>query len=281
MKKKWLLKALLPGLAVLLCLTLAPGVGNADYTMSVGNATVVWTASNGSVNWAVGAPTSIYMPIEQFYYQLNGGTVTALPAFSSPSVTAGSGIETLTATTTIAEGLTLTESFTLTAPSINNSDLSETIAVSNTTGSTLNIFEYAHFNLSGNGTDTGWFSGTPPNTAWQYAMSTSPLHVSETSASGPTISGYEYGPYGNPGVLGDVLSGSLADILPSPGNPATLLNGSLVGDLAWAFEWSLGSESLAISKDKYLYVPLPPSALLLGSGLLGLVGLRWRSRRKS
>jgi len=55
---------------------------------------------------------------------------------------------------------------------------------------------------------------------------------------------------------------------------------------AWQFEWTGSNWVLntgkAIPFDTPLNrAPLPPTALLLGSGLLGLVGLGWRRRRKS
>jgi hypothetical protein len=42
-----------------------------------------------------------------------------------------------------------------------------------------------------------------------------------------------------------------------------------------------GTTSTTIGIDNFGAVPLPPSALLLGSGLLGMIGLGWRRRRSS
>jgi hypothetical protein len=72
-------------------------------------------------------------------------------------------------------------------------------------------------------------------------------------------------------------------------NPYDILGGGLINgavnayddysiNMAWAFTLD---PHTSYQIDFAYQIPLPPTVLLLGTGLLGLVGLRYRSRRKS
>lgn len=86
------------------------------------------------------------------------------------------------------------------------------------------------------------------------------------------------------GSMGNAYWGAWEYTVDSPAARAALAN-----DLQYARDY-LGNTKFMARLDENTYtlmaehtpnVPLPPTALLLGSGLLGLVGMAWRRRKES
>ena len=79
------------------------------------------------------------------------------------------------------------------------------------------------------------------------------------------------------GYLNNVQVGSVTFNL-APG-PLQLQDINLFGVDRVTFDATSGGNGYYFLMDNMVYTPIPPSALLLGSGLLGLVGLGWRRRK--
>jgi hypothetical protein len=226
---------------------------------------------SGLTNWTVGGVN--YMPAETFYVKyVSGGTtyVATLGTFFSSYGDTDATNATVNYSNTVLSG---SVHYTLTNGGPFVSDLGEQVTINNlSTTNSITFFEYANFDLSPNGAnDVGYF-GTQFNTnkivvVNQHSDLASIYENNTSENTSPTASGWLMT---DPNaVLAAIAAGSLTN---SPGlNTLT----SPAKDLAWALSWTIGpSGSLIISKDKLLTVPLPPSALLLGSGLLGLLALR-------
>lgn len=87
--------------------------------------------------------------------------------------------------------------------------------------------------------------------------------------------------YSTPGVSGATSDGNFAFFAPTGSYTGSA--GTYTGNV-----WYIGVEDLPLGNSDLDYndmifkvtnVPLPPSALLLGTGLLGLAGLGWRRRK--
>jgi hypothetical protein len=169
----------------------------------------------------------------------------------------------------VGSGFQIEMSWTLlgSAPGNVESDIAETIRITNTSSSILDFhfWQYVDLNLLNTPFDTSVAVGG----GYTAVQDDGTLAVSET-ADVPKASRYEadYQPI----VFGHVQGGLLS-------NNSSQVN----GDLAWAFQWdrqlSAGA-SLIISKDKHLsIVPEPSTLALLLVGAVGL--LAYASRKRS
>jgi hypothetical protein len=235
----------------------------------------------GMFNWSVLTQPNLYqdqLTQQWFWYRVGtAGPERSIDTIGAPAL---SGVTANTLTTTYYDSLNrfnIAVSYRLQggAPTSGTADITEQIAINNTSGGILDFhfFQYSDFDLGGNaGGDTVVLSQNAftsrINQADQFTGN-SLVEVVNT----PNANHGEVGFFpttlnklndGNPDVLNDVLG---------PVGP---------GDVTWALEWdaSIGvGGSLLISKDKLLtieFVPEPGIMALLGLGLGGLLIARKR-----
>jgi len=279
-KMKLPLLSVLAALVLLLLVGLAPSPGHATvYTLTSDNSTVNVDPSSqsGISNWVVdGYGYNLYQ--EWFWYRV--GTAGATNVAKS--------FDTLTLTSAVLspDGDHLDLSYLGTGFNINIglnlkgaqagslvSDLAEQITVNNTSGAVLNfhLFEYTDFDLNNSVGDKAMVVN-------QFVVDqySGIARLSETVV-GPKADRWEIDNYAN--TLGRLNGNANYNLNNSPNIGVE----AGPGDMTWAFQWDRDIPSggaLSISKDKNLIVPLPPSALLLGSGLLGLGLLGYRRKSK-
>jgi hypothetical protein len=269
-KMKQPLSSFLAVLFLVLVTALAAPQAQADVVLTSGNSQVIIdpTSWAGMYSWKVNGAEQMYN--QWFWYRVGStGPESTIDTLSAPGiVTSGTDKVDLTYTGNLMSVLVR---YTLTAGST-SAHVAETIQVTNTSASNLSLhfFQYTDFDLNGTPEgDTAQIYAPLHNTVIQ---SDGTLTVAETVVT-PAPSHYQVG------FLPDIIL-SLTD-----GDPTTLgdIGGPLgPGDLDWAYQWDVdlaSGASLIISKDKIVnIVPLPPAAILFGTGLLALVGLR-RSRK--
>ena len=151
-----------------------------------------------------------------------------------------------------------------------NSDISETIRISNLTAAPLDFhfFQYSDFDLSGVAGGDIMQLGKDIYGKYNEAAITAPSKGASTVSETVISPGADHGEVG-------FFNTTLAKL--NDGSPTTL-NDNVgpvgPGDTTWAFEWDFTiapGASLGISKDKYLHwdpVPEPSSVALLVGGLI-------------
>ena len=284
MKRKFLITLMA---VALLGMLLAPAPGNATttYTLTDQNSLLTVDSTNGIANaanlpvtlpgtWFINGTYNLYQ--QQWFWG---------PSAAGQSMVSDNNL-TLTGSTNPAPNYaTFTYSnpgvFTATtvysllggAPGSPNSDLSEQMRVNNISGAalTMNLYLYTDFDLAGNYTgDTVQILGPPYHDIHQYGKGL----ICRTVVTGNA-----------PPSIGEVntFNNTLTSL--NSGVPYTLNNtyGPISPpDATWALEWQNvvipAGQSYIISVDENIsafpVVPVPPTALLLASGLLGLLVFR-------
>jgi len=263
-------------------LLLLPGLGIAQAaTLSNGGSTMTvdLNGSDGINSWTVDTSPVNQLDSEWFYYSINGGAAQPINALGlvngTGTVTGGNSLN-----ATYSNGqLSVQIGFTLQGSGSGSGSAGLTaniLTVSSSTALTsLNVYEYANFNLlqtSDNSIGISPAYGGPPTFPIVGYNGVSQMNGSTalTEAIGTPYADYaEAGTYST--VLSDVATGhNLNDVLSTGPNSGV--------NVAWALEWSyqgvaansmetvLSGQTLSIAN-----VPEPSTMALIGLGL-GAVG---------
>jgi hypothetical protein len=265
------MKKILAALCLILLMALGAPLAQADVILTSGNSQVKIDPANwyGLYSWTVNGTEQMYN--QWFYYRVgSSGPERSIDTLSAPGiVTSGTDQAELTY---IGSLISVSVKYALVGGSGSEAKLTETVSITNisTSSLALHFFQYTDFDLNGTpGGDVGEIYGPKHNRVDQKEGS---VMLSEKGITPPSY--YQISDFP------DIIL-SLTDADPTTLNDT---GGPLgPGDLAWALEWDFNldsGESFLISKDKMIStVPIPPAALLFGTGLLGLVGIGLRRKK--
>jgi hypothetical protein len=271
-------------------------------TLSDSNSTVIIaptaadaTASSvpiGMDSWTVNGVNQLQQ--QWFWYALNGGSASSIDTLGNVSSGTYSGPPGSAPNAYVGytgSNLSVGVTYTLQGASSSSgqSDIGESIRITNNSASTeqLQFFEYSHFILNGSNTgETLQFGTNSAGSANSVTESNGMSSLEETVVT-PAANRYEgeyypvtWNKLNSPGSLSLADQPAIGVVGPPPsGQP---------GDVTWAFEWDDATlapgASLYISKDKRLdFVPAVPEPSTLALSLiaaLGLGGCAWRRRRR-
>lgn len=256
-------------------LLILPGQLNAQVTLSDGGSTasIDLTGGTGMNSWTV-LNGQNQLQQQWFYYSIGSGQIQAINALGLSSHTAtGNTLDAIYGSST---GLSVEVTYSLAGGGANsgNADMTETLSVINGGAaiSTLNFYQYSHFNLLGEGNNTVSIIGDPAGGYGSVSQTAGATSISEAIIS-------PYATYAEAAMNGQTLA--------SFANPAGYTlndNVSATGDVTWAFEWSqplASGQELDIYKDKNLSIAMVPEPsafglIAVGAGLFGYL-LRRRS----
>lgn len=264
-------------LAAMLFLTVAlqPMAQAVVYNLVDGNSSVIVdSAYPGAYNWYVGPKHQMWQQT-WFYGDALGQYAIASPGLNLVSSSNPAANAAVFNFADPAGAFNITLSYNLLGGVVGfpmQADLAEQIRINNTSGSTLNFRLFLYTDLDLNGTPGG-------DTVQTF---TSPLFGSSAYQS----EGFAY----SLTIIGQPATSTEVALFPNTLNNLLSgfynLNGNSgpvgPGDVTWAFQWDLlipAGGSVVFSLDKNVVAPIPGSLVLLGSGVLGLLGIG--IRRKS
>jgi len=230
------------------------------------------SASNGGgmTNWVVDGQNQLAQ--QWFWFRVgSSGPEMPISAISAPIFSTPNSRTLYTTYNNGAYGVTINYLLTGSAPGSGKADVSESITITNATGSPLefHFFQYSDFDLGGAGGDTVHL-GTNLRGLYNEASQTDGANLLTETVVTPGANRAEAAFYNS--TLTKLSDGN-TDVLNNNVGPVG------PGDVTWAFEWDLTiapGGSVGITKDKFLQIPEPSMLSLLAAGLLG-----WTLRRRS
>jgi hypothetical protein len=244
------------------------------YTIIDGNSSATMdTASPYFMdNWTLNGVN--HLNTQTFMIGVNGLAENTLNTLGPATITPFNGMRGVT----IAYGNPLVNvavDYLLTGASATESDITESIRISNPTVNALTVhfFQYVDLNLG----------GTPLNDTAAISINpfTGLFGTADQWDGAISFSESVHSPGAN---FAEVAFAPTTFLKLTDGVPDNLNNfvGPLTGDVAWAFQWNFviaAGDSVLISKDKYLTSTAIPEPSALGLVAVGLLGWIVRARR--
>jgi hypothetical protein len=269
---------LLGGILLLACATMTPAPSNAaPYLIQDHNSIVLINPESQS-----GIPLGVYtwqvdnvsdLMYQQWFWYRVGSTGPESPINTISAPTIALLAPNIVQFSYFNSTLSISVLYALTGGAVGSgySDLQESISITNLSTDPLNLhfFQYCDFDMN------------QVNAVDNVAIAAAKNSATQTPVTGASILSESIVNRAADHAEANYFANTITKL--NDGSPTTLndvLNAG-PGDVTWAFEWDqviAPGSSFLISKDKQIRpippAPLPPSALLLGTSLLGLVGLR-------
>lgn len=167
-------------------------------------------------------------------------------------------------------GFTIELELTLTGSATNESSIGEVIEITNTSSTEpleLRFYQYNDFHLGGTASDISVTITDPPgNTAIQIDAASVAIETAVTQTPDHFEVAFD------PTTLTSLNDGAVTTLSDTTGPLGP-------GDLTWAFQWDFtigAGDSIVLSKNKSLQIPLPSAAYLAGGLLCGIAARRRR-----
>lgn len=228
--------------------------------------------SAGMFNWTVDGQNVLGQ--QWFWFRVGLNAEAPINTISAPTITTPDARTLYTSYFNGSYGVQVDYLLTGFSAGSGNSDIAESITITNATAAPLDFhfFQYSNFDLGGAGGDQVAISLNSNPLSPFFGLYNTATQVDAFAGLTETVltPGANHGEVGNFNVTLIKLNNGVADNLSDVNGP------TLPGDVTWAFQWDFvipAGGSLGISKDKLVHlnlVPEPSSLALLGLGAMAL-----------
>lgn len=242
------------------------------------SAAIDTSSAAGMFQWTVSGQNALSQ--QWFWFRVGANPEAPINTISAPTITTPDARTLYTSYFNGSYGVQVDYLLTGYSAGSGNSDLAETITITNATAAPLDFhfFQYSDFDLGAPGGDQVAISVNPNPLSPFFGRYNTATQVDPFVGLTETV----LTPGANHGEVANFNATLIKLNNLAPDNLSDVNGPTLPGDVTWAFQWDFNipaGSSLGISKDKSLHlnlVPEPSLLVLAGLGAVTLV-LRWKN----